>query len=120
MTADSLRKMHTAGHYLFFLREVRRGSDVREKRAETETQERMREKRIEKGEETGDHWFPYALTVRERQLVFEKEGEGERERGEGGGGIRKRITASSDVYLGPDYLWLRLFRTAFSSALLNV
>jgi len=54
MTANSLRKTHTA-HYLFFLREVRRGSDVGEKRAETETQERMREKRNEKGEETGDH-----------------------------------------------------------------
>lgn len=56
MTADSLRKTHTADHYLlFFLREARRGSDVGEKRAETETQGRMREKRKEKGEETGDH-----------------------------------------------------------------
>jgi len=50
MTANSLRKTHTA-HYLFFLREARRGgSDVGEKRAETEMQERMMGKKGTKKE----------------------------------------------------------------------
>lgn len=53
------------------------------------------------GRSPGSSRFPYALTVRERQLVLEKEREGKR------GGVRRfrgRITASSDVYLGLDYL----------------
>lgn len=56
MTADSLRKMHTAGHYLFFsargaVRERRQGKARGNRNAGKDE----REKRNEKGEETGDH-----------------------------------------------------------------
>lgn len=122
MTADSLRKTQYGGGTIIFLSfffislpEARRGSDAGEKCAETEMRGRMcgGEKKGGKrsggnGRSPGSSRFPYALTVRGRQLVLEKE------RGrEGVRMFRGRITASSDVYLGPDYLWLRLSRTAF-------
>lgn len=57
MTVDSLRKMHTAGHYLFFFfpargaaRERRRGKARGNRNAGKDEGKKER-----KGEETGDH-----------------------------------------------------------------
>lgn len=127
MTADSLRKTQYEGtiiflsfFFLIFLQEARRGSDGGEKwsRNRNAGKDVRRKKKEGKrsggnGRSPGSSRFPYTLTIRGRQLVLEKERKRERGKEEGVRRFRERITASSDVYLGPDYLWLRLSRTAF-------
>lgn len=102
MTADSLRKTHDGPLSIFFsargaARKRRRGKACGNRNAGKDEEK----KRSEKGEETGDH--PVAISIRvngPRTAVGTRGRKRKKERDE----FRERITASSDVYLGPDYL----------------